>query len=81
MSRRGDTHRVMRWLWTSRRADARLARLALLPVSGLWRLSMDARSLAYRRGWMAVRDLPLPSVAVGNLTVGGSGKTPIASLS
>ena len=29
MSRRGDTHRVMRWLWTSRRPDARLARLAL----------------------------------------------------
>lgn len=78
MSRRGDTHRVMRWLWTSRRPDARLARLALLPVSGLWRLGMDARRLAYRRGWFPVRDLPLPSVAVGNLTVGGSGKTPIA---
>jgi tetraacyldisaccharide 4'-kinase len=78
MSRRGDTHRVMRWLWTSRRPDARLARLALLPVSGLWRLAMDTRRLAYRQGWMAVRDLPLPSVAVGNLTVGGSGKTPIA---
>jgi tetraacyldisaccharide 4'-kinase len=68
----------MRWLWTSRRPDARLARLALLPVSGLWRLAMDTRRLAYRRGWLAVRDLPLPSVAVGNLTVGGSGKTPIA---
>ena len=78
MSRRGDTHRVMRWLWTSRRLDARLARLALLPVSGLWRLAMDTRRLAYGRGWFAVRDLPLPSVAVGNLTVGGSGKTPIA---
>jgi tetraacyldisaccharide 4'-kinase len=78
MSRRGDTHRIMRWLWTSRRPDARLARLALLPVSGLWRLGMDARRTAYRRGWLAVRDLPLPSVAVGNLTVGGSGKTPIA---
>ncbi len=78
MSRRGDTHRVMRWLWTSRRADARLARLALLPVSGLWRVAMGARRTAYRRGWFPVHDLPLPSVAVGNLTVGGSGKTPIA---
>jgi tetraacyldisaccharide 4'-kinase len=68
----------MRWLWTSRRPDARLARLALLPASGLWRGAMALREVAYRRGWFGVRDLPLPSVAVGNLTVGGSGKTPIA---
>jgi tetraacyldisaccharide 4'-kinase len=39
---------------------------------------MAVRESAYRRGWLAVRDLPLPSVAIGNLTVGGSGKTPIA---
>ncbi|MGN6391481.1 MAG: tetraacyldisaccharide 4'-kinase [Gemmatimonadales bacterium] len=79
MSRRGDTHRMMRWLWTSRRPDARLARLALLPASALYRVVSDTRRLAYRRGWLAVHDLPLPSVAVGNLTVGGSGKTPIAT--
>jgi tetraacyldisaccharide 4'-kinase len=78
MSRRGDTHRMLRWLWTSRRPDARLARLALLPVSGIWRGAMAARGLAYRQGWFPVHDLPLPSVGVGNLTVGGSGKTPIA---
>lgn len=78
MSKRRDTHRLIRWLWTSRRADAALARTALLPASVLWHAAMSARRLAYRRGWLAVHDLPLPSVAVGNLTVGGSGKTPIA---
>jgi len=77
--RHGDTHRLIRWLWTSRRLDARLARTALLPAAGLWRLGMSLRELAFRRGWRASRALPLPSVAVGNLTVGGSGKTPIAA--
>ncbi len=76
--RRSDTHRLIRWLWTSRRLDARLARTALLPVSALWWIAMRARRTAYARGWLPVHDLPLPAVSVGNLTVGGSGKTPIA---
>jgi tetraacyldisaccharide 4'-kinase len=76
--RRGDTHRLIRWLWTSRRIDARLARTALLPVSALWHTWMSVRRMAYARGWLSVKDLPLPAVAVGNLTVGGSGKTPVA---
>ncbi len=76
--RRGDGHRLIRWLWTSRRLDARAARALLVPASGLWAGAMATRRLAYRRGWLDTRDLPLPSVAIGNLTVGGSGKTPIA---
>ncbi|MFI5235004.1 MAG: tetraacyldisaccharide 4'-kinase [Gemmatimonadales bacterium] len=77
-ARRGDAHRVIRWLWTSRRIDARLARLALLPFSATYWLVMVVRTAAYRHGWAESHDLPLPSVAVGNLTVGGSGKTPVA---
>lgn len=76
--RRGDRHRLIRWLWTSRRLDARAARAALVPVSLLWKGAMSLRALAFRRGWLASHPLGLPSVAVGNLTVGGSGKTPIA---
>ncbi len=76
--RRGDGHRFVRWLWTSRRLDARAARALLVPASGLWAAGMAVRRLAYRRGWLETHDLPLPTVAVGNLTVGGSGKTPIA---
>jgi len=79
MAGRGLTHRVLRWLWTSRRMDARLARGLLLPGSAIWRVAVETRALAARKGWTRSSPLPLPSVAIGNLTVGGSGKTPIAS--
>jgi tetraacyldisaccharide 4'-kinase len=77
--RRGDAHRMIRWLWTSRGAGARVARCALLPASLLWQAGMSLRRWSYRRGWFTTRQLPLPAVAIGNLSVGGSGKTPLAT--
>jgi len=77
MARRGDTHRLLRWLWTSRRLDARLARLSLLPAAGLWRAATRTRDTARARGWVRADVLPLPSVRVGNLTIGDSGRTPV----
>jgi tetraacyldisaccharide 4'-kinase len=77
--RRGDGHRMIRWLWTRRTLAARTVRLGLLPAALLWFTVMAWRRLAYRRGWFASRRLALPSVAIGNLSVGGSGKTPIAA--
>ncbi|HRP08775.1 MAG TPA: tetraacyldisaccharide 4'-kinase, partial [Gemmatimonadales bacterium] len=76
--RRSDTHLLVRWLWTSRRLDARLVRAALVPASWLHGLVMRLRAWSYARGWRSRHDLQLPTIAVGNLTVGGSGKTPIA---
>jgi len=71
--------RVAHWLWWSHHLLARTARALLLPPALLHRGVMVARAVAYERGWLATKALPLPAVAIGNLAVGGAGKTPLAA--
>ena len=53
------------------------ALLPLLPLSWLFRLIVGLRRRLYRHGLMRAEELPVPVIVVGNLTVGGSGKTPL----
>jgi tetraacyldisaccharide 4'-kinase len=48
----------------------------LLPLVPVYRGAVAARITAYRRGWLVTHRLPVPVVSVGNLTLGGTGKTP-----
>lgn len=48
----------------------------LRPLSWLYALVVGARRRAYAWGLFSTTKLPVPVVVVGNLTVGGTGKTP-----
>ncbi|MEE9234788.1 MAG: tetraacyldisaccharide 4'-kinase, partial [Candidatus Acidoferrales bacterium] len=52
-------------------------RWLLWPLEVLYRIFLRARAAAYGRGWLRRERLPGKVVSVGNLTVGGTGKTPM----
>lgn len=53
------------------------ALVLLAPLSALYGLITAIRRVAYQRGWLSIATFPIPVVVVGNITVGGTGKTPL----
>ncbi len=49
----------------------------LLPLSYLYLLALKGRSFLYKLDLLKPKELPTKVISVGNLTVGGSGKTPV----
>lgn len=66
-------------LWFSSDAAARAARAALAPLELLYGGVVALRGALYDAGLFPSRVPLLPAVSVGNLTVGGTGKTPISA--
>jgi len=59
---------------------ATLMRLAMHGLSWLFRLVVFIRLWRFRSGWKRQTHLGVLTVAIGNLTVGGTGKTPVVEL-
>lgn len=55
----------------------RLLRLLLFPFSFIYALAVILRNTAYDLGILKSRKFKIPIISVGNLTVGGAGKSPM----
>jgi tetraacyldisaccharide 4'-kinase len=73
--------RTAKEILSCRRDDlgASCIRAALWVASKPYALAMRLRRWGYRRGVLASHDAPVPVISVGNLTAGGTGKTPMVA--
>ena len=66
-------------LWYGRSAGNIVVRAALWPLSKAYTAAVSARARLYDTGVLPSHAPALPTISVGNLTVGGTGKTPFAA--
>jgi tetraacyldisaccharide 4'-kinase len=57
--------------------DHQWLKVALTPFSWVYGLITNVRNLLYDLGWISSRKVSQTVISIGNLTVGGTGKTPV----
>jgi tetraacyldisaccharide 4'-kinase len=67
----------IRRVWERKGLLGKLLWLSFLPLSLAYYLVVQARNWLYSRRLVRTKSLNVPVVSVGNLTVGGTGKTPV----
>ena len=78
--RAGKVDMAFRRLWDeeNRTLRGRLLLFSLLPLSLIYRSAVFLRNGLFELGILKQRKMRCPVISVGNLTVGGTGKTPLA---
>jgi len=73
---RAYKHRLASWFSTHWYSKSPVGAL-LIPLSWLFRMTVMLRRALYRIGVLRARRVGVPVIVVGNITVGGTGKTPL----
>lgn len=71
--------RLIEKVWRSNDPLFQAARVALTPFAETYRFVTAARGWMYDHGVLRIKPSAIPVVSVGNLSVGGTGKTPFAA--
>lgn len=68
---------ITRSSWAERWYDGHPLFVLLRPLSAVFALIAWLRRTGYRLGWLRAWQAPVPVIVVGNISVGGTGKTPL----
>ena len=66
-------------VWFGNDLLARAARAALIPSEAVYRATIGVREALYDAGVLRTYEPALPTLSIGNVSVGGTGKTPVAA--
>lgn len=77
----GARDRIAAWLAREREAERpSIAARALAPLGSVYGFASLVRAVAYETGYLTSSRLTRPVISIGNITMGGTGKTPLVAM-